>query len=133
MSGSTTEVSALITPSGQNSIFRSYAVDASVFHVHTSDSLNAGHAIHQVLSVLLTNTNSISHDQIEREVLDKVCGIKGKRASIERMKHRMPSSICGTGTSISLTSLAELERLASKSTLIDLSLFSSRERKAIGF
>jgi hypothetical protein len=110
---SATEVSTSVSSSGKNGILGLDSVDGSIFHIERNDS-NA--------------STIVVHDQIQTEVLDEIGGIKGERTSVESVKHGMSSTIGGSSTTMSLSSLSKFEGLSTKSALVDFSVFGSRER-----
>ena len=61
------------------------------------------------------------------EVLDEVFSVVPQRLTVKSVKHSVSSSISGSGTSVSLSSLSVLERLSSESTLVDLAFLGTGE------
>lgn len=73
-----------------------------------------------------TSTDSLFiHDQIKHEVFNKEDTIISKGPSKKSVQHRVASSVGHTGGSVSLSSFSVFEGLATKGSLIDLSLSSS--------
>lgn len=72
-----------------------------------------------------TSALSIFHYQIQCKVLNEVVAIIPQRLTIEGVQQRMASSVSNTAAPMGLTSLAKLQTLASKSSLINLSIVCS--------
>lgn len=53
------------------------AVDGSILHVQTDH----------------TNAAVVLHDQVQREVLNKVGGVEGQRAAVQGVKHRVAGAV----------------------------------------
>lgn len=65
------------------------------------------------------------HDQVEGKVFDEEVGVVSERLTIKGVKDSVARSIGSGCTAVGLSTLAELERLSSKSTLIDLAVLCS--------
>merc|ERR1719334_831063 len=98
----------------QNGVGCAESVNRSVLQVHRDHSF--------AISVL--------HNQVQREIFDKVVGIVTKRLAVQRVKHRMSGSVCDGTASVRLTSFAKFETLAAKRALVNLSFFGSAEGHA---
>lgn len=80
-----------------------------------------------------TDTFAVLHQQVKSEVFDEEVGVVSKRLSVESVENGVTSSVGGSGTSVGLTTFTEVEGLTTESTLVDLALFSSRERDTVVF
>jgi len=105
------EVRTSISTGCQNSLMCSESVQCTIFHVERND----------------TNTFAILHDQVESKELDKEVGVVAKRLAIESVQKSMTCTVGGGGTTICLSTLPILKRLATKSTLVNFSLLRSRK------
>lgn len=90
-------------------------MESTVFHVEGND----------------TNTLAVLHDQVQGEVLDEVLGIMAQGLTVEGVEDSVASSVGGSGATIRLSTLAELEGLTTKGTLINLAFLGSREGDTI--
>lgn len=54
-----------------------------------------------------------------------------ERLAVESVQHGMTSAVGGGSAAVSLSTLAELERLSTESALVDLALLGTREGKAV--
>lgn len=63
---------------------------------------------------------SILHQQVQGKVLDEVVAIVAQRLAVERVQQRVAGSVRHAAASVSLAAFAELQRLTTKSALIDL-------------
>jgi len=79
------------------------------------------------------NTFIILHDQVEGEILNEVGCVVPKRLTIEGVQDGMTSPVSSSSTTVGLPTLAVLEGLAAKGTLIDLAFLRPRERNTIMF
>jgi len=57
-----------------------------------------------VLHVQANHTNAaiVLHDQVQREVFNEIRGVKGERATIQGVEHRMSSAISRGSAAVSL-------------------------------
>lgn len=76
---------------------------------------------------------SAMHEQIEGEILDEIMHVITKTLPVEGVKHRVAGSISNGAGSLSLAAFAELQRLSTKSTLIDLTIFRTTKWTAYDF
>lgn len=115
VSRSAGEVSPTVTSSSENGLVRPESVKGSILHVQgeNSDTLALG-----------------GHEEIKSEVLDEEVGVVLERLSVEGVQHGVSSSIGSGGTSVSLSSLSEVQTLSSESSLVDLSFRCTREGKS---
>lgn len=107
------EVGTTVTTGGKDGLMGAEAVNRAVLHVEGGD----------------TDTLAILHDQVKSEVLDEEVGVVAKRLTVEGVKHGVSSSVGGGGTSVSLATLAVVERLTTEGTLVDLAILGSGEGK----
>ena len=105
-----------VTASSENSVLSVESMNRTVFH---TDS----HATDAVALVV--------HDQICREILDKVGCVVVKRSSVKSVEKRMTSSVSDAAASMSLATLSVFERLTAKRSLVDLAFWGSGERHTI--
>lgn len=129
--GGAREVGTAVTTSGKDGVVSSESVEGAVFLVigHDTDTFAF-----------------VVHDEIKSEVLDEEVGVVTKRLlvsrttlvrskmcsqfdtyTVEGVKESVTSSVGGSSTSVGLTTLAELERLTTEGTLVDLALVGSGE------
>lgn len=82
-----------------------------------------------VFQVKGNNTHALAlvHDQIQRKVLDEEVCVVSQRLAVQAVEDSVPCAIGGGCTSVCLPALAEFQRLATESTLIDLALLRTRE------
>lgn len=66
---------------------------------------------------------SAVHEQIEGKILDEIVHVVAKTLPVKGVKHRMAGSIGDSAGSLSLSTFAEFQRLASESALINLTVF----------
>lgn len=104
-----TEVCATVTASSEHSLVRTEPVKCTVLHVQRDD----------------THTLAVLHDQVEREVLDKEVGVVTEGLAVQGVEERVAGTVGSSSTTVCLTTLAELQRLTTKRTLVDLALLSS--------
>jgi hypothetical protein len=116
--GSTRKEGPAVTTRGEHRILGVNAMNGPVFHIQGHDA---------------DASTFLVHDQVKGEVLDKVSGIKGERASVERMQHGVSRTIRRRRTAIGLSAFAEMERLSTKGALIDLAIVRSRKGQTKGF
>ena len=86
-------------------------MEGAVFHVERND----------------TNTLAILHDQVQSEVFDEILRVMAKGLAVEGVKDSVASSVGSSGTTVCLSTLAELEGLTTEGTLVDLAFLGSRE------
>lgn len=65
-----------------------------------------------------TLANTILHDQISGEILDKVLGVVAKRLSVEGVEKSVTGSVGGGTASVGLSTLSVFLRLTAKGTLV---------------
>ncbi len=109
--GSAREVGSSVTSGGKNSVVCAESVESSILLVVGKDTL--------ALAIL--------HNQIESEVLNEVVGVVAEGLSVKSVKKGVSGSVGGGAASVSLSTLSEILRLSTESTLIDLSVLGSRE------
>jgi hypothetical protein len=109
------EVRPTVTARGKDGLVGPEAVQRSVLHVEGEDA--------DALAVL--------HEQVERKVLDEEVGVVAERLAVECVKHSVARSVGGGGASVRLSTLAVVERLTTKGTLVDLALLGSREGETV--
>ena len=108
----TAEVGSSIASSCKDGLVGAETMQSTIFHIESDD----------------TDAFAILHNEVEGEVLDKEVRIVAERLAVERVEKGVTRSVSGSCTPICLTTLAELQRLATESTLVDLALLGSRER-----
>jgi len=113
----TTEVSTTVTTSSEDSLVAAETMKSAILHVESD----------------YANTLTILHDQVEGKILNEVGCVVPKRLTIEGVQDGMTSPVSSSSTTVGLSTLAVLERLAAKGTLIDLAFLRARERNTIMF
>jgi len=113
----TAEVSTTVTTSSEDSLVAAETVKSAILHVESD----------------YANTLTILHDQVEGEILNEVGRVVPKRLTIEGVQDGMTSPVSSSCTAVGLPTLAVLERLATKGTLIDLAFLCPGEGNAIMF
>ena len=103
------EVRATVATSSKNGLVRTEPVEGTVLHVERDD----------------TNTLAVFHDQVKREVLNEEVGVVPEGLAVERVEEGVAGTVGSSSASVRLTTLAELERLATERTLVDLALRGS--------
>ena len=103
------EVGTSVTTSCQNGLVGTEAVEGTVLHVQSND----------------TDTLAVLHDEIKREVFDEEVGVMAERLAVESVEERVTGTVRRRGAAVCLAALAELERLATECTLVDLALLCS--------
>jgi hypothetical protein len=68
------------------------------------------------------------HYEIQGEVFDEEVGVVSEGLAIKSVEDGMPGTIGGGSATIGLTTLAVLQRLATKGSLVNLPFFRPRER-----
>jgi len=96
------EVRATVTSSGENGVVSAESVKSTILLVVSHDTL--------ALAIL--------HDQVSGEVLDEVVGVVSKRLAVESVKKSVSGSVSGSAASVSLTTLAVVLALTTKSSLV---------------
>mmetsp|Transcript_23235 Transcript_23235/g.38497 ORF Transcript_23235/g.38497 Transcript_23235/m.38497 type:complete len:271 (+) Transcript_23235:1361-2173(+) len=90
-------------------------VNSSVFHVQRHD----------------TNAFSIIvHHEVHGKVFNEVGGVERKTATIQGVKHGMTGAVCSSTAAVSLRALAVIQTLTTESALVNLAVFSTRERQS---
>lgn len=103
------EVGSAVATRRKHCVVGFNAVNCSILHVEARDA----------------DTAPILHDQVQRKVLNEVCGVKSQGAPIKGVKHCVSCSVSCTSASVRLTPLAEIQRLSSECPLVNFSVFSS--------
>mmetsp|Transcript_45256 Transcript_45256/g.61374 ORF Transcript_45256/g.61374 Transcript_45256/m.61374 type:complete len:297 (+) Transcript_45256:794-1684(+) len=116
MSGGAGEVSSTVTTGGHDSSVSAHSVDSTISHVVSHN----------------TTAFSVFHKKVHSEVFDEEDAIITKSSSHQGMKHRVASSVSNSAASVSLTSLTEILRLSTESSLVDHTLIVTRERHTVG-
>lgn len=109
MGASAAEVCATVTAGRENRLVRTETVECAILHIEGNN----------------TNALTVLHYQVQREVFDEEVRVMAERLAIECVEKSMSSTISGSCATICLTTLAILERLTTKCTLVDLSLLRS--------
>lgn len=109
---SATEVCASVASGGKNSLVGAETVKSTVFHVQRDN----------------TNTFAILHDEIQREVFNEEVRVVSEGLAVERVQEGVSGTIGGGSATVRLTTLSEIQRLTTKSALVDLALLRPRER-----
>lgn len=116
VSGGAREVSSTIATGSDDSVVGLHPVDGTVSHVVAHDTA--------ALTAL--------HDKVESEVLDEEDAVVAESSTEQSMEHAMASSVSDGAASVGLTTLAEVLRLTTESSLIDFAVLGSREGHAVG-
>jgi hypothetical protein len=103
------KVGATIAAGREHGILGMNAMNCAVFHVETNNAQTG-----RVIGI---------HDEIQTKVFNKIRGIKRQTASIQGMQHGMTRAIGRGGTAMRLPALAKFQRLSTKGTLINGTLF----------
>lgn len=111
MSRGAREISSAIAAGGEYGAMRSEAMERAVFEVECDDA----------------DAFALVHEEVKGKVLDEEIGVMFQRLAIEGVQDRVTGPIGCSRTSIGLSAFAKFERLASKGTLIDLSIGGTRE------
>merc|ERR1719270_2516646 len=74
---------------------------------------------------------TILHQQVKSKVFNEVVTVVSQALTVKCVKKTVSGSVSYTATSVSLSSLAVLVTLASKCSLVDLTLWSSAEGHSI--
>ena len=111
------KVSTSITTGSQDGLVSPEAMEGTIFHVECDD----------------TDTFAILHDQVESKVFDEEVGVMTERLAIQRVEQGVAGAVGGSCTAVCLTTFAIIQRLATKSTLINFSVFCSGERYTVMF
>jgi hypothetical protein len=100
------EVCAPVAASRQHSLVCSESVEGPVLHVYGDDA----------------NTFTVLHDQIKCKIFDEKVGIVAEGLAVEGVQQGMTSAIRGGSTSICLSALSVLQRMAPDCSLIYLAV-----------
>jgi hypothetical protein len=113
--GSAGEVGTSVTTGGKNGLVSAEAVHRTVLLVvgHDTDAL------------------TVLHDEVGGEVLNEVLGVVAERLAVKGVEHGVSGTVGSGGATVSLSSLAVLERLSSESALVDLALLGTREGETV--
>ena len=103
------EVRATVPTGREHGLVCTEAVERTVLHVERHD----------------TDTLAVLHDEIKSEVLDEEVGVVAERLAVECVEKRVTGTVRGGSAAVRLAALAELERLATECTLVDLALLCS--------
>jgi hypothetical protein len=109
--GRAREVGPSVTTSRENGLVGTETVKGSVLHVEGND----------------TDTLAVLHNQVQGEVFDKVLRVMSQGLAVECVENGVAGTVGSGGASVSLATLAELERLSTKGTLVDLAFLRSGE------
>lgn len=93
---------------------RTEAVKGTIFHVECN----------------YADTLTVLHDEIQCKIFDEKVGVVTQRLTIEGVQQCVASAISGSSAAVGLSTFAILERLATKSALIDFPLLGTRKRHA---
>lgn len=96
------EVGTSVTTGGENGVVGKESVEGTVFLVVGKD----------------TTALTILHDEVKSEELDEVVGVVAQRLAIEGVQKSVAGSVSGSAAAVSLTTLAVVAGLATKSTLV---------------
>jgi len=116
VSTSAREVGSAVATSGHNSLVSSHSVDSAIGHVVGHDS----------------TALSTFHEQVHGKVFHEEDAVVSKSTTEKRVKHGVTGTVSHSSASVGLTALSEVGRLASKGSLVDLTLASSAERHTVG-
>ena len=108
--GGAREVGTSVSTGGKDGLVGAEAVEGTVFLVVGED----------------TDTLAVLHEEIEGEVLNEVVGVVAERLAVESVEEGMSGTVSGGAASVCLTTLSEILRLTTESTLVDLSILRSR-------
>ena len=103
------EVCTAVTAGSEHCLVRAESVQCAVLHVQRHDA----------------NTFAVFHDQIEREVFNEEVSVVTEGLAVEGVKEGVAGTVGRGGATVSLATLAELERLTTERTLVDLALLGS--------
>ena len=106
---SAAEICSSVTSRGEDGLVGAETVKGTVLHVQRND----------------TDTFSVLHNQVQREVFNEEVRVVSERLAVERVQESVSSTIGGGGATIGLTTLSELQRLTTESALVDFALLSS--------
>jgi hypothetical protein len=91
------------------------SVDRAIFHAHGDAA--------ETLAI-------VTHDEVHGEIFHEEEAVILESHTIEGVEDSMASAVSCRCATVSLPTLAKLQALATKCTLIDLAFFSARERKS---
>jgi hypothetical protein len=74
-----------------------------------------------------TDTLAVLHQEVDREELDEEVGVVAERLAVEGVEKSVAGTVGSGGAAVGLATLAELERLTTEGTLVDLALLGTRE------
>ena len=103
------EVCTAVAAGSEHGLVRTESVQGAVLHVQRHD----------------TDTLAVLHNEIKREVFDEEVGVVAERLAVECVEKRVTGTVRGGSAAVRLAALAELERLATECTLVDLALLRS--------
>ena len=103
------EVRATVATSREHSLMRAEAVKGTVLHVERDN----------------TDALAILHNQVQGKVLDEEVGVVTEGLAVEGVEEGVAGTVGRGGAAVGLATLAELERLTTKRTLVDLALLRS--------
>ena len=103
------EVRATVATSREHSLMRAEAVKGTVLHVERDD----------------TDALAILHDQVESEVLNEEVGVVTEGLAVEGVEEGVAGTVGGSGATVRLATLSELERLPTECTLVNFALLGS--------
>jgi len=111
MSRGAREVGTTVSSGGKDSLVRAETVKGTILHVQGEN----------------TAALAILHDEVQGEVLDEEVGVVAEGLAIKGVKNRVAGTISDSGATVGLTTLAKLQTLTTKGTLVDLALLGSGE------
>jgi hypothetical protein len=114
--GGATLVSTTISTSGNDSSVSAHTVNGAVSHVVSHN----------------TTAFIAFHNEVKREVLHEEDAIVTESATKKSVKHAVTSAIGNCAAAVSLTALSVIDRLTTKSTLVDFAFSSAGEGHTIG-
>lgn len=105
------EVRTPITTSREDGLVCPEAVERAVLHIQCDDA----------------DTLAVLHDQVEREVFNEEVRVVAEGLAVEGVEKGMSGTVRRGSAAVRLATLAELERLTTERTLVDLALIRPRE------
>ncbi len=103
------EVCTTVSAGSEHGLVGAEPVERAVLHVqgHDADAL------------------AVFHDQVKREVLDEEICVVPEGLAVERVEEGVAGTVGSSCATVCLAALAVLERLATKSALVDLAFLRS--------
>lgn len=115
VSGRAREIGSTVATSSNDSVVRLHSVNGTVGHIVAHD----------------TAALASLHDEVESKVLNEEDAVVAERPTKQSVQHAVAGSVGDGAASIGLTTLAEVLRLTTEGSLIDLAVLRSRERHAV--